>query len=204
MVSYFPEATASNFKPPPTGVHRSVCFQIVDIGTQLNEYQGQTSHRRQVIISWELADEMMEDDRPFTVSKFYTWSMSEKANLRKDLEAWRGVPFEPADLGIEGSFKPANLLGAPCLLNIIHSTKQNGDVRAKIASLSRLPKGMDKPTPRNPKLMFDLDDFDPVVFDGFSDKIKEMIAKSPEYQAIKNGGRKPPPQRDPLDDDVPF
>lgn len=205
MVSYFPESSSSNFKQPPTGVHRAVCYRLIDIGTQTNEYQGQTKHQRQVIIGWELADELMEDDQPFTISKFYTWSMHEKATLRKDLESWRGVPFTATDLGRDGTFKPENLLGAPCLLNVIHDQKSNGDVRAKIASISRLPKTMDRPAPRNEKLMFDLDDFNPVVFDSLSDKIREMIAKSPEYQEIKNGGRKPPPQqsRD-LDDDIPF
>lgn len=204
MPSYFPEATASTFTPAPTGVHRSVCFSMIDLGTQVEEYQGQTKRQRKVMLSWELADETMEDDRPFIVSKFYTWSMNEKATLRKDLEAWRGVAFTEADLGHDGSFKPANLLGAPCLLNIIHKERQGGGVRAAIASLSRLPKGMDKPVPRSPTVFFDLDEFNATAYDGLSDKIKEMIGKSPEYAEIKGGKRNgAPPKRD-LDDDIPF
>lgn len=204
MPSHFPEASASNFTPAPTGNHRAVCFSVIDLGTQVEDYQGQTKRQRKVMLSWELADEMMEDDRPFIVSKFYTWSMNEKATLRKDLESWRGVPFTDSDLGHDGSFKPRNLLGAPCLVNIIHKERRNGGVGAAIASLARLPKGVDKPTARNATVFFDLDEFDAGVFEKLSDKMKEMIAKSPEYaEAVgrrksAGGGARLP------DDDIPF
>lgn len=207
MPSHFPEQSTSNFMPPPAGVHRATCFRLIDLGTQQSEYQGKTLRRRQVILDWELADELMEDQRPFTIAKFYTWSMSEKANLRKDLEAWRGVTFQDKDLGESGSFKPVNLLGAPCLLNVIHEPKANStDIRAKIASISRLPKNTEKPTLRNPKVFFDLDNFDGVIFEGLREGIRDIIGRSPEYQAIKNGGGRASASKHDvvLDDDIPF
>lgn len=210
MVSYFPDRTASNFTPAPVGAHRAVCYRLIDLGTQQREYQGQRSTARQVILAWELADEFMEEDKPFVVSKFYTWSMNEKANLRKDLESWRGAPFEDADLGESGRFKPVKLIGAPCLLNILHDRKQNGDVKVKIASISRLPKTMQPPQPRNETMFFDLDarPFDSTAFNKLSEKVQDMIKLSPEFQAVVAETSGVPARGNsgaPMyDDDVPF
>jgi hypothetical protein len=204
MVAYLPEPGASNFTPAPAGLHRAVCYRLVDLGTQQREWKGQRKTARRVMLSWELADEFMDDGNPYSVSNFYTWSMSEKANLRKDLEAWRGRQFEAIDFGPEGRFKPINLLGAPCMLNVVHGQKQSGDTRVEIASITPLAKGLEKPTPKNAKVFFDLDNFDQAVFDGLSDKIKASIMQSPEYAAIKSGGSRPMAPRDNLDDDIPF
>jgi hypothetical protein len=206
MVAYLPEPTGGNFTPAPAGVHRAVCYRLVDLGTQQREYQGQTSHARQVMVSWELADEMMDDGKPFVLSKFYTWSMSEKANLRKDLEAWRGRPFDAADFGPNGKFKPANLIGAPCLLNVVQERKTNGDIKAKIAGITPLAKGMEKPTPQNDSMFFSLDEYKPAQMEHLSEKIRAMIQLSPEYrEAVSKltgrGSNEPPPHDD---SDIPF
>jgi hypothetical protein len=209
MVAYLPEATASNFKPAPQGVHRAVCYRLIDLGTQQREYQGQTSHARQVMVSWELADEFMEDGQPFTVSKFYTWSMNEKANLRKDLEAWRGKPFDATDLGPDGKFKPTNLIGAPCQLNIVHKPKDGGGTSVKIAGIMPMAKGQEKPTPHNATLFFSLDDYKPAQMEQLSEKIRAMITVSPEYvdAARRLMGGAPPTgaaSHAGMDDDIPF
>lgn len=206
MVNYLPEPTGGDFRPAPMGAHRAVCYRLIDLGTQKKEYQGQTSYPRQVMISWELSDEFMEDGKPFVLSKFYTWSMSEKANLRKDLEAWRGRPFEQVDFGPNGRFKPINLIGAPCLLNVVHDTKANGDVKAKIASIMPMTKGMQKPSPVNETLFFSLDDYKPALMEALSDGVKQIIMRSPEYsEAVKrlmgSGNNEPPPHDD---SDIPF
>jgi hypothetical protein len=205
MVAYLPEPTGGNFVPAPVGMHRAVCFRLIDLGTQQREYQGQTSHARQVLLSWELSDELMDDSKPFVVSKFYTWSMSEKANLRKDLEAWRGKAFEQADFGPNGRFKVMNLIGAPCMLNVIHEKKANGDTKVKIASITPLPKSMEKPAPQNQTLFFSLDDYNQNQLDGLSEKIRAIITKSPEYASSLARGRPPVPAHNSnLDDDIPF
>jgi hypothetical protein len=177
------------FTPAPAGSHVAVCIGFIDLGTQKSDYMGEVSYKRLVTIRWELVDEMMEDGKPFTISKRYTWSMSDKANLRKDLESWRGKPFTKEDFGPTG-FDTRKLLGVPCLLNVVHKAKNNGDTFANIAGISPLPKGMARPgKAQNPETYFALEpgSFDKATFAKLHDKVRETVALSPEYQALTRG-----------------
>jgi hypothetical protein len=197
----------SNFTPAPFGAHRAVCIGFIDLGTQRTEYQGQTSHKRLIRIRWELVDEVMDDGKPFTISKRYTWSMSDRATLRKDLESWRGKPFEKSDFGPSG-FDTKRLLGVPCLLTVVHKDGTNGTF-ANITAISPLPKGMDRPSaPFNTLtyLALEKDGFDKSVFDAMHEKTKEQIMLSPEYQELVEGRTRPVPENghQDMDDEIPF
>ena len=195
----------TDFVPPPAGTHLAVCYRFIDLGTQETEFNGQKKHQRKVLVGWELPDEMMEDGKPFIIQKRYTWSMSEKANLRADLESWRGKSFEDKDFG-PGGFNIKNVLGKPCVLTIVHDTK-NGKTYANIAAVGKPMKGMTAPEPTNPVTYFSLEDYSESVYAGLSEGLKGVIAKSPEYQKIVHGhvGEDLPEQRgDDLDDAVPF
>lgn len=175
-----------DFSPPPAGVFPAICYRLIDLGTQQTQYQGQTKHQRKVMLSWEITDtdERMEDGKPWTISQRYTWSMSEKATLRKTLESWRGKPFEEADFG-EGGFDARNLVGAPCMLSIIHADKE-GKTYANISSVTKLPKGLAAGELVNPKVYFSLESFDREMFASFSEGMQNIIKASPEYQALNN------------------
>src|SRR5689334_21178594 len=87
-------ATASeskSFIPAPEGTHQAVCVDVIDKGMQPNKFKdGALQHK--IDIAWQI-DEAREDGKRFVVYKRYTLSLNEKANLRKDLETWRGRPF---------------------------------------------------------------------------------------------------------------
>lgn len=198
MPAHLPPDTGGDFTPPPAGTHMAVCYRVIDLGTQPGTFGGRPTFKRKVLVSWELPDEKMEDGEPFTVHQRYTWSSSEKAKLRQDLESWRGVPFKDSDFG-PGGFEIKNILGAACLLTIVHEAK-NGTTYANIRAVSKLPKGMKAPSPHNPAIFFDLDSYDAVVYGALSDGLRTIIAKSPEYiEATKpkgngeNHGEEPPP-----------
>lgn len=202
---HLPES--SNFTPAPSGAHRSICVGFIDLGTQKTEYQGQINHRRLVMIRWELVDELMEDHRPFTIAKRYTWSMSDKASLRKDLESWRGKPFEKADFG-PGGFDTRKLLGVPALVTVAHAEK-NGTIYANVAAVSPIPKTMQKPeTPANAPVYFALEgSFDKAAYEKLSPKMKELIAESDEYKRLVHGVTRAEPDTRPdngFDDEIPF
>lgn len=169
-----------DFEQAPVGTEVARCIRIIDLGTQKGEYQGQVTRKRQNLISWELPNTQMSEGesagKPFMVSKFYTASLGEKANLRKDLVNWRGREFTPEEL--EG-FDPKNILGKCCMLSITSNDKGKSRVTAVMA----LPKGMIVPPQVNESIYFSLDDFDLAIFDALSKGIKEMIQKSPEYAA---------------------
>ena len=116
---------------------------------------------------------MMQDGRPFSISKEYTASIGEKANLRKDLEAWRGRPFSSEELR---NFSLENVLGAPCLLGVVHKPSKDGaKVYANVGSIMALPKGMPSPELVNPAVKFDIGTFDQKVFESFLTMFKRRF-----------------------------
>jgi hypothetical protein len=174
----------NQFEIVPADTHTALGYRVIDLGTQQIEWQGQVKHQHKILLSWEL-DCLMEDGenagKPFSIHKRYTYTWSEKGSLRADLESWRGRPFTEEEMN---NFKLKNLLGAPCLIGVVHN-KKDGKTYANISSIMKLPKGMTAPKPVNPTVDFDLGDFNQAVYDSFSDNLKQTIAKSPEYQKLK-------------------
>jgi len=137
-MSIIAKAESDNFEKTPTGTIQAVCVFIHDIGLQPGEYQGRPNVAHKIIISWELSENMTLGEnvgKPFMVNKYYTLSLSEKANLRKDLENWRGKTFSEAELN---GFDVENIRGANCLLTITET--ENG--KRKVSGVTALPKGM--------------------------------------------------------------
>ena len=204
---YMPPKSAE-FQLPPAGAHVAVCYRVVDLGTQETKFKGEVKTKHLVLIGWELPDEPMQDGRPFTVSKRYTLSSSPKSTLRKDIESWRGKPFDDAEFG---SFDLGKLIGAGCMLNIVHDDRGE-HTYANVATIMRLPKGTKAPEPKNERFYFSLDDFNQYDFAKMTDRMKEMIAKSPEYrraigeevEEIPAYATSPEFNGAPLDDDIPF
>lgn len=174
------------YTPPPAGSHPAVCRRLIDIGTQDSTYKGEKKRAHKILLGWEITDpEIRRDDgQPFIVSQRFTFSMHEKASLRKTLEAWRGVPFKESDFG-EGGFDLKLLLNVPCILSIIHKV-EDGKTYANIASIMKVPKGMPVPPAVSDYIYLSLtkERFDRASFLKLSDGLQDTIRKSPEYQAV--------------------
>ncbi len=196
-----PESTG-DFAPAPEGTFPARCYRIVDLGTQQTDYKGETKLKHQITVTWELATELVEDGRAFSLMRWYTLSGHPKASLRKDLESWRGKAFEDSDFGENGSFKLQSVLGVPCLLNVVHKVTEDG-ARAQIAGVVGVPKGMVVPPAINPTVFFSLEpgEFDPVIFEALPDFAKATIQKSPEYFEVTSPAA-PPLTVDPLSDSL--
>lgn len=193
-----------DFQDAPIGTHIAVCIRIIDLGTQHSEYQGQPTTRNQVLVTWELPNERMEDGRPFTVSAFLTNSLSEKATMRHWLENWRGRPFTKEELD---GFDLQTILGHGCMLNII--AKPDGKKGVKVGGVMALPKGTEKPKPENEPSAFWLDEFHRGRFEELSKGIQEIITRSDEYIAMMNGPKSQAPAPKggtfaDMPDDIPF
>ena len=172
--------SAPSIAPVEEGTHLGVCSMLIDLGMQYSEVYKKS--QRKVLIGWELPDETIEIDgemKPRVLSKRYTANLSEKSNLRKDLASWRGRDFTPEELK---AFALKNIVGASCLLTIIHS--KNGEkTYANIQSVVKLPKGMAKQALSEPPVVFDLDT-DPLErVEDMPAWIAELIKKSETYQA---------------------
>lgn len=208
-----PANEGGDFTPPPAGTFLAVSYRLIDLGTQEVTFQGQTKHQHKIMISWELPEEKMQDGQPFSVHRRYTYSSSEKATLRNDLQAWRGRAFQDSDFGGPNAFDIKNILGKGCMLGIVHSVR-DGKTYANISNVLALPKGTKAPPPVNKIVYLSLEPgaFDRAAFDGLSDGLKGVIMKSPEWAELnkpKDQSFGDPEQRgvyaDPdLDDSIPF
>ena len=91
--------------------------------------------------------------------------------------SWRGREFTADELK---KFDLQNILGAPCILSVVHNEKG----KAKVESVIKLTKGTEVPEAVNKPYSFWLDEFERGKFDELSDGIKAIIEKSPEYQSM--------------------
>ena len=168
-----------------TGNSIARCYSFVHIGTNTENILGEDKVLNKVRITWELPLELRiynEDKgmQPMVISKEYTLSLHEKANLRKDLDSWRGKAFTEEEAK---SFDITKLLGVPCLLNVIHKETAKGNKYAMIASITPLMTGMDCPDQVNETFEFNYDDkFDTKFIEAQPDFIKDKIKSSVEYK----------------------
>jgi hypothetical protein len=149
----------------------------------------------------------MKDGRPFAMFKNYTFSWAEKANLRADLQSWRGKPFTQEEMR---RFDLKNVLGAWCMLNVIEKPGTDGKIYVNVAGVSPVPaviKNAGLPTAINPNEMFTLSDPDMTMFQGFSDNLKKKIMASPEWEKLQGKATPQTTSKAPVmedDEDIPF
>lgn len=181
--------TSGTYTPAPAGSHVAICTRIIDIGTQTTPFKdestGEQKSSHQVILTWELSNEPMDDGRPFTISKYYTCSLHEKATLRQHLEAWRGRAFTQDELR---GFHLKNILGKHCMLSVTHAPKQDGSVSARVSAVMSLPKGSTPPVQINDLVCFDIDNWDERVFSTLPDYLRKQIMQSVEAREKFPGG----------------
>jgi hypothetical protein len=184
MGRYTKEPGSGNFLQPDPGSHVARYISIIDIGTQHGEYQGKPTVQNQIIIQWELPYETVKIEgvqKPMIISKFYTNSLSEKANLRRDLEAVRGKPFTSEELA---RFDLNKVLGAQCTLNIV----QNDKGKAKGLFVGALTKGTTCPPMYNEKHAFWIEEWDDNKFHALPEGFRKLIMESDEYKAAFGPG----------------
>jgi hypothetical protein len=173
----------------PPGNYVAICYKMLQIGTIDNTYMGVTSKKPVIRIGWELCDELKvfkEGDipKPWVIEKEYNLFMTDKSNLRKDLQSWRGAAWTDKEAT---DFDITKLVGAPCLLNIIHKTNEAGTkTYENIAGITPLPKSTPKPKQFNTSQILSYDDWDEKVFQMQPDFIRQKIESSLEYQTMKN------------------
>ena len=214
-MSFIVESSNDDFIQVPAGSHLARCYRIIDLGTQKTEYMGETKFLRKVMFAWELHGEDGEgnelataDGKPMAIFKNYTLSLNEKANLRLDLQAWRGKPFTEEE---SRRFDISVVLGHWCMLNVIHRPGKEGKVFANVASISPVPTQVKKfglPEGVNALQMFRLAEPDMEMFQTFSKGLKAKIETSPEWKVAS--GTKVPAKAQPssgfddMEDDLPF
>jgi hypothetical protein len=187
----------------PAGNYVARCYQMLQIGTVTEDVNGETKTQHKVRIGWELPTELKvfdsaKGEQPLVISKEFTLSMHEKSNLRKTLASWRGKDFSADEAK---SFDILKLIGAPCMLNIIHKPSKDGTrMYEEIGSISPMPKGVTAPEQINPTIVLEYDNFNQSIFESLPDFIKNKIKSSAEYIAMST----PETKHIETSDDLPF
>lgn len=174
----------------PAGNHVARCYSMIEIGTVTSEYMGEEKSLKKVRVSWELPYKKKvfkpeNGEQPYSISKEYTLSMYEKANLRKDLESWRGQGFTDEQAK---SFDISKLLGKPCMLNVIHKDSQKGNKYAQVSSITPIPEGMTCPDPINKVFELSYSDWSDEKFNSLPEWIRKEMEQTPEFKMISTGG----------------
>jgi len=199
----------NDFEKLEKGIYHATCFRMVDLGTQDNTYQGQTNKRLQVRLDFEITESVdpetnevkMADGRPFGVGKEYTASLFESANLRKDLESWRGKSFTQEELD---KLELTDFLGCTVKIEVglTQATAEFAGGNPKIVRLSEPRSGMEKVATVNPQVAFDMsvycDEFNGNsnaetkamcdVFDEIPAYLQKKVEESYEYRAAVEKG----------------
>lgn len=131
----------SEYIPLPEGQYPAVISAVVDLGLQ--DCFGSPKH--QLLIRYEIPGLRNEHDglsEPRVKWQFYTLSLNNKANLRRDLERIRGKGFTREELD---GFDIMNILGSTCEIEIIHDYS-TGSPRDKIMDISKFRGDGNKPT----------------------------------------------------------
>jgi hypothetical protein len=198
--------SGKSFSPVDAGNYVARCYSMIHIGTIPEEYKGEKKEANRVRLTFELPTETKvfkeeNGEQPYVVSKEFTLSLHEKASLRKFLESWRGKGFTEQEAS---HFDVSKLLGKPCMLNIIHKTKLDGNIRADISSVSPIPKGLSCPAPVLPPVIFSVNSFSKEIFDTLPEFLRDKIMSSREYKQLSvpaNEVVTPPEHEAPIDPD---
>jgi len=176
--------TQSSYPEVPSGLQKARCVNVIDLGTQESNYDGNVSFKRQCMIIWEVPAHKNNNEEPLTISKFYTLSLHEKSNLGTDLASWRGRPFTETE---KRGFDITNLLGVSCYLNVMEG--KNG--RPRIATIMPLPKDEKIDDQFHDSIMFSVEDYqkgDRDAFNQLSEGIRNIILRCKELSGSQDFG----------------
>ena len=173
-----------DFKKVPPGCHFAICNMVVDLGIQQSEYKGQAKSQHKVYIRFEVPDERTEWEKdgkklegPCSIGATYTLSLSEKANLRKVLENWRGQPFTAQELK---GFDITKLAGKCCQIMVQHDSRGDKTYAniTGVMGISREQRERARAAISEVGvLVYELDNPDPEVHERLPNWIKEKLSQ---------------------------
>jgi hypothetical protein len=182
---------------------------MVSLGTQPSN-NPKFKPNFKVVLQFELPNELISfpdgTQKPMATSHFltaYLGSVNKPSKTNLFLTAWRGRAFTEKELG---GFDLAAVVGAPCLLNIIHETK-DGKTRDRIASVSPLPKGMKVVGMINEPVKYEIEQGRDAVFAKLPEWMRKMIELCEEWTHPAAAQCDPEPadqDGDNVDNDVSF
>lgn len=181
MSLFVEEKSGSGIAPLAEDTYPAVCYALIDLGDQYSA--AYDKYNRKVVVGWELPGETLTIDGeevPRTFWNTYTASLSQKAQLRKDLTSWRGKEFTAEELK---GFNLRNIVGVPCMIQIVHRKSADGSkTYANLASVTKMPKGFPAPKGTLEPLIYDIEESDPAMVEELPQWMQDKIKASNSYQ----------------------
>ena len=168
----------------PENNYHGICYCVCDMGTHSKEYMGQTKMVRQLLLGFELTNLRHEVDGadmgPKVISTRETFSMHEKATLRKLISTWRGKGLTQQQ-ALDFDFE--KLLSKTAIIQVLHKESKAGKTYQYIAGITCPQDGVQDKQTENDLIFFTFGmDFP----ESMHDWIREEIKKSEEYKMISD------------------
>lgn len=190
-------AKTSKFKKtlPPPGVHVARLIQLIDWGSQVDKFA--PDGRAKLEWRWELPEALhvFNEDKgpqPFVVERKYGNTLGKpkkRSDMGKAVEGMIGGAFVDDD---ENPFPLEDLVGGLCQLSIVN--EQDGEYEnTKIVAIMPLSAAQIALAEQgqypeyNDQFVFDMDNFNPEIWDLLPKWKQDEISKTPEYAAAISG-----------------
>jgi hypothetical protein len=141
-MSIIAKDTGTEYRPAPEGLHQAVCVDVIDLGLEKTQW----GEKHKVRIMWQVDKHDEETDKRFIVTKKYTISLHDKANLTRDLESWRGRKFTAEE---KSGFDLEKLIEANCQLQVVQNLADSGRTYANVQAVVPIGNGMNKMRSQN-------------------------------------------------------
>ena len=207
---FTPQKAGNTFKPAPSGTHLARVVWLFNIGWQESKWNDEVKRQKKIVLGWELPNcKVTEGEyagQPMIITKFYTFSYGDAANLRKDLANWRGKDLTPAEQ--DGGFNLASILDKPCQVTIVHK-EANGKTYANVTAITSLPQGIEAPARIHDLLKYSVEAHDQTVFEKMPEWIQKKcnrpdVATTTESENPGAGDAGFAKNIEDYDDDIPF
>ena len=174
-----PEGKRGPTPPLEDGLQKARCYLMAYVGVCEDDYQGKITKRPKVILGFLYPEHTFDfygdgEELPYSKCKTYTFNLGRKANLRKDLEKWRGQKWKED----WPDFDLTKVLGTAVLHNIIHN--ENGD-KFYIDGLIKIKSQSECPPLANDPIMYDIREHDHDVFETLPKWIQDMAMESEDW-----------------------
>ena len=186
-------------EPFVAGTHSATCYAVVDLGTQETTFQGEKKQLPKVRIQWEVPALRVEFEKdgvktegPKVIGKTYTFSTFKKAKLTEHLASW--------GIGNVAGYDYEGLLGRQCMLSVVQTKTDDGETISYISSVMQMPEGMPPLVPENEQIYYSIDEHGSDLRNVYP-WMKELIEKSPEFQALGQAAPSAPAQQAMGDED---
>lgn len=141
------KANDTKFHPHPEGQFVGQCVDTIDLGEKVEDFPGtpkKLAHKCALVFRTGQVNQ--DTGESIDISREFTVSMGELANLRKFLEQWRGKAYKPEQ--IEEGVPLHKLAGQWGLLSVSHKTSGKGRTYANIVAIVGVPEQMRSALPK--------------------------------------------------------